>query len=374
MIDIGKILKRAWHVLWNYKVLWIFGILLALTAGGGSLSNGGSPGYRFDANDRFNGSQGADPGFQTGEGWRELNDWFVQNVNPVFDHPDQYESTLIWIGIGFIAFILVLSVIGAFIRYVSETAVLRMVDEHEQTGTRLGFKQGWKLGWTKRAFRLWLIDLVISLPAILMVLILLAAGILLFVSFEDGSRYAVFAGLATATLCAALFFIAFNVLMVFVGLLRQFFSRAAALEGASLGDSFRSGWKTFKANWKSAALMWLVMLGIGIGFWITRLIVSILLIPVYLLTGLAGLLVAAIPGAIAYFITSLFAPSLAAWVVAGAVALPFFLLLTLSPVTLLTGLYLVFNSTVWTLTYREMKALESLQPQAVEALPLPPAS
>ena len=29
MIDIGKILKRAWHILWNYKVLWIFGILLA---------------------------------------------------------------------------------------------------------------------------------------------------------------------------------------------------------------------------------------------------------------------------------------------------------------------------------------------------------
>ena len=29
MIDLGKIIKRAWHILWNYKVLWIFGILLA---------------------------------------------------------------------------------------------------------------------------------------------------------------------------------------------------------------------------------------------------------------------------------------------------------------------------------------------------------
>ncbi len=34
MINIGKILKRAWHILWNYRVLWIFGILLAITAGG----------------------------------------------------------------------------------------------------------------------------------------------------------------------------------------------------------------------------------------------------------------------------------------------------------------------------------------------------
>ena len=35
MIDFGKILKRAWHILWNYRILWIFGILLAITTGGG---------------------------------------------------------------------------------------------------------------------------------------------------------------------------------------------------------------------------------------------------------------------------------------------------------------------------------------------------
>ena len=29
MIDIKNILKRSWKILWNYKVLWIFGILLA---------------------------------------------------------------------------------------------------------------------------------------------------------------------------------------------------------------------------------------------------------------------------------------------------------------------------------------------------------
>ena len=27
MIDIGKILKRAWHILWNYRALWIFGLV-----------------------------------------------------------------------------------------------------------------------------------------------------------------------------------------------------------------------------------------------------------------------------------------------------------------------------------------------------------
>ena len=35
MIDFGKILKRSWYILWNYRVLWIFGLLLALTVGTG---------------------------------------------------------------------------------------------------------------------------------------------------------------------------------------------------------------------------------------------------------------------------------------------------------------------------------------------------
>ena len=41
MIDIGKILKRAWYILRNNKILWIFGILLAITFfGRGAGSNG----------------------------------------------------------------------------------------------------------------------------------------------------------------------------------------------------------------------------------------------------------------------------------------------------------------------------------------------
>ena len=39
-MDHTQILKRAWHILWNYKVLWVFGFILALTAA--SWSGGGS--------------------------------------------------------------------------------------------------------------------------------------------------------------------------------------------------------------------------------------------------------------------------------------------------------------------------------------------
>ena len=171
MIDIGKILKRAWHILWNYKVLWIFGVLLGLTAGGsGSGGNTGSgSGFRFNGPGNYNSST------LPGPFWASVNDWFQQNLSPLITHPDQHLATFIWIGVGLFLFFLILGSLAAILRYVSEAAVIRMVDDYEQNGTKLGFMQGWRLGWSRGAFRLWLIDLVISLPVIVF---LLLAGLL----------------------------------------------------------------------------------------------------------------------------------------------------------------------------------------------------
>ena len=35
-MDPVKILKRSWHILWSYRALWVFGLILALAAGGSS--------------------------------------------------------------------------------------------------------------------------------------------------------------------------------------------------------------------------------------------------------------------------------------------------------------------------------------------------
>src|SRR5512143_2897028 len=42
MIDPIKILQRAWHILWNYRTLWVFGLIVALAAGSAASGNGGS--------------------------------------------------------------------------------------------------------------------------------------------------------------------------------------------------------------------------------------------------------------------------------------------------------------------------------------------
>jgi hypothetical protein len=365
MINIGKILKRSWHILWNYRVLWIFGILLVLTGAGAS--GGDNLRYTLGSNRGNSGTSGYNPNFQPGPYLVQLTNWFNQNIKPLFEHPNQYVATFIWIGVAFLLCILIVGVIAAVIRYVSETAVIRMVDEYEQTGAKLGFRQGWKLGWNRRAFRLWVIDLVINLPVLVFLAFLIAVGLLVYLSVISGGNVLAIGGTITAIGCTFLFVFALVILMVFLSLLRQFFMRKAALEGTGIGESFRAGWALFKHNWKSAALMWLVMLGIGLGVGILGIPLFFLLIPVYLILAIPGAIVAIIPAAIAFGIASLLGGGPVAWIVAALVAATFFLLVVLAPLTIISAWYHIYSSNVWTLTYREIKALELVKPEVVPA-------
>jgi hypothetical protein len=366
MINIGKILKRAWNILWSYKVLWIFGFLLAITGGGGGHGGGGNSGYRFNGNN--NGSpvfpQSTNPTVQ------EFTRWFQINLVPLLTHPEQHIATFVWIIVAIFLFILVVGTLLALVRYPAETAVIRMVDDYEQTSEKLSFKKGWKMGWNRRAFRLWVIDLVVSLPAFFLIAILGSLGLLVYLNVRNGSQTAIATSVIASIGCAFLFLFVFIVLMVLLGLLRQFFVRSAALENTTIGESFRKGWDMFKRNWKSAALIWLVMVGIGIAYGIAMLVVFVILIPAYLVLILPAAFVGAIPGLLVFGITSIFASGPLAWVLGLLAAIPFFFLVVFAPLSLVGGWYLVYQSNVWTLTYREMKALETVAPAVVQ----PPAN
>jgi hypothetical protein len=360
MINIGKILKRSWQILWDYKILWVFGILLAMTAGGGGGGNSGS-GYQFNG-DR--GANGNNPQYDFGPAGRQLGSWFNQNAVPLFEHPETHIGTWIWIGVGLFLLILLIAAICALIRYPAETAVMRMVDDYEKTGTKLRFRQGWKLGWNRRAFRLWVIDFILGLPVFLFMGLLLGLGLLIYFSISRGSTGLAVAGTVAAIGGAFVVILAFIALFVVLGLLRHFFARSATLEGTGIGDSFRLGWGLFKRNWKSVALMWLVMIGIGIGYGIASLIVFFLLIPVYLVLLLPAVLVAVVPAGIAFGITSIFTSGPLVWIIAALVAIPFFFTILFAPLALVSSWYKIYSSNVWTLTYRELKAVEAVNPPA----------
>jgi hypothetical protein len=361
MIDIGKILKRGWHILWNYKVLWIFGFLLAVTAGmGGGNGRSAYQGQQTGEQHPF-----AAPRFENRLPWlHEASQWMEQNVEPLFATEERAIQTIIWMTVGVTILALVVGALLALVHYPAETAVIRMVDNYEQTGAKVGFRDGWKMGWNRTAFRLWLIDLIVNLPVLLLVAVIAGLGVFIYSIVKRGSEAVAVGSLVTAIGCTFLFIFLFTLIMVFLRLLREFFWRAAALEGLGMRASFRRGWEVFKRNWQSAGVMWLVMLGIRIGYAILSFILTFLLIPVMILTALAGALAAAIPGFLIGGLVSLFSPQWVAILVGILVAAPFFFTILFSPLLLIAGWLYLYESSIWTLTFREMQASENLAPQA----------
>ena len=363
MIDIKNILKRSWQVLWNYKVLWIFGVLLALTAGGnvGSSNSGWRMPTPQTATGGFTGMTPERIISEAAPEWvRQLVDWFIKDVEPVFLNPEQHIGTFIAIGAILLLVILVVSVIAAFVRYPAETAVMRMVDGYETDGNKLRFRQGWKLGWNRRAFRLWLIDLILSLPVVFLISLIIAVGLVVFMPSFGTSQAPGTAAIVSAIGLGFLTILLLIVAAVFLTVVRNFFARAAALEGLGVRESFKYGWGMFKRNWKSAGLVLLVMVGVSIAVGIAGLILFFLLIPAYLVMLIPAVLASVVPALIAYGIASIFTSGPLAWVIATLAVIPVFFVVLFAPLMLFNGWYKIFQSNVWTLAYREIKAKENL--------------
>jgi hypothetical protein len=147
-------------------------------------------------------------------------------------------------------------------------------------------------------------------------------------------------------------------------LLRNFFWRICVLEGAGVRESLRRGFAMVRENWKSVGLMWLVMIGLGIAWIVVSILAIIITIPLVLLTSLIAAMVVAIPVLLLFAVFSTFLTGPLPWIAAGLFMLPLFFLIAFSPWLLLGSWQSVFTSTVWTLTYREIKALPAAAPQA----------
>ncbi|HSL43848.1 MAG TPA: hypothetical protein VK897_10480 [Anaerolineales bacterium] len=370
MIDPVKILQRAWHILWSYRALWVFGLILALAAGG-SYNGGGNNGMQWREDGNGSGIQTPPPESMQ-EFFRELN----RELGRLFDRgiPEADISgadltAFLWtIGV-FIVVMLLLGIALAVARYVSEVAVIRMVDEYENSGTKMTVNQGFRLGWSRTAWRLFLINLIVSLPVILFFLVLLVAGVLIFLSVVNGNE--TFTAVSIISMIGTVFLSIFVVIIlsIILGLLRHFFWRVAVLEDTGVGESLRRGWAMVRENWKSVGLMWLVMIGLGIAWIVVSIIAFIVTLPVVLVTTIVAAIVAAIPTLLLVGLFSLFLSGPLPWIAAALFVLPLFFIIAFSPWLLLGSWQSVYTSTVWTLTYREIKALPAIAPQA-EVVPV----
>ena len=359
-MDPIKILRRAWQILWSYRALWVFGLILALAGAGSSVNNGSNSGTRYETD-----SQSVQQNFP--EDLRQAFQEFTEQVQTLFREgyrevglsQDEW-TAILWIAGIFILFNIVLGVIVAIARYVSETAVIRMVDEYENTNAKMTVRQGFRLAWSRTSWRLFLINLLVNLPLILAVALLITFGIAIFMTFARSSEEAAAVTAGILILLAILTIVVVGIISIFLYLLRHFFWRVCALENATVSESLRRGFQMARENWKSVGVMWLVMIGLGIAWAIVSIVAFIVTIPLLVVTGVVGALVALIPGLIAGGLTSLFAGGWAPWVAGGLFALPLFLVIAFSPWLLLGSWQTVFTSTVWTLVYRELKALPAL--------------
>ena len=310
------------------------------------------------------------PGVNPFQELQKIPQLFREEIQSGLHLSQQEWNILIGIAIALIVILILVSIVMTIARFVAETAVIRMVDEYEKTGSKPGVRQGFRYGWSRASWRLFLINLLVNLPLFLLVLFFLGLGIGMYLLISQGIEAVtittIVAGIGIAFLLIFLFIILYAVLL----LLRHFFWRACALEQVGVIEALRRGYGLVRRNWKNVGLMWLIMIGLGILWAIAGLLIFILMLPLFVATILGGVIVGGVPTLLVAAISSLFVSGWVPWVIGALVGFPLFILIAFSPMILVGAWVQVFKSTVWTLTYRELKTLETITP-ALEPVPDP---
>ena len=277
-MDYGKVLKRSWHMVTRYPALWIFGIVLGIVtfSWGWALFS--------DSDDEHQSGRGIVITPMAGETfydalertWQKELEWAEQDVSNALREFDPLfpgelggrfaVDLMTLVTVLAAAFVLAL-IVNKIARYVSEAALIRMVGEYEDTGERRGVWQGLRLGLSRTAWRLFTIDLVVDIPVILAFLVLFA---LAFAPLAYSLRGSALPTLLAGSLLTGGLFTAGIALAIVAGallsVLKRFFRQACALEGLSVLASIRRGWAVVRHRPADVLVMWLIMLGIGLGY------------------------------------------------------------------------------------------------------------
>lgn len=355
-----KVLEQTWRILWNYRALWLFGILLALV----TFSWG--PAAFLDRDDDGWEQPGIVITRQPGETFLEA---FQRTMRKEVEEANRELSELFdeELGITAKANVLIIAavlmavalaawVVARIVRYVSETALIRMVGEHQDTGERLRVRQGLRLGWSRRGWRLFLIDLLMTAPAVLAgftLFGLILAPLPLWVSGSEGVIFT-FAFLTGGLLLVAMVVVIFAAAAIAVW--KRLSHQACALEGLGVSEAIGRGWRLLRRHLRDAGLIWLVTFGVRVGL-------SVATVPLVLLLLGAGLMIGGLPAVAAGGLAGLAASGDIPLFVGLALGVPLFLLILVAPLMSLAGLREVFLSSLWTLTYRELQGLEGVEPE-----------
>jgi hypothetical protein len=276
-MDYGKLLGRAWNIIWEHKFLILLGVLVALGSGGG----GG-------------GSSGANVVFNRGP----------QDAPRMPDMPRIPDPGAIAAGVGLLAILIILvALVIALVFWVLATvsrggliAGVAAIDD----GRASSFSEAWGAGWAN-VWRLLGIGIIPAIPTFILVVVglifgLAAGGLSAFMG-EDVIG-APFAGLGVLVAGLACILVP---LAVILGLLRTFANRACMLEDLGVLASYRRGLEVLLDNFGQALILFLIQVGISIALAIVGFLPGIVLALCCILWPLLIL----IQGAIAAYFSSM---------------------------------------------------------------------
>jgi len=236
------------------------------------------------------------------------------------------------------------------------------------SGKRLNVWGGLRRGFSRRAGRLFLLDLMIGLVAAVVTTIafgLAVAPVMLAIGMHDAIL--ITAGMGTVGLLVLAFFVwlAANAVL---SVILQPIRRACALEEQSLPASIRQGVVLTKHHLSEVLPLWLVWMSIRL-IWIPLIVpVVILFVPFLMLTIPLGVAMGGFPAALVAGFTALFMDGATPWILGLMAGLPIFIVVMFSPILFVNGLVEIYLSSIWTLAYRNLKAMElSVQVLASQA-------
>lgn len=301
------ILKNALQTTLRHRSLWILGFLWALVGGGGGVSGNFS-----NLSTTWSGEPRA---------WSsELTPWLMVAL------------------FVFLALFCVLVPVLVVLNYVLWAGIYRVLDAWSTRQVPPTVGAGFREGWHRRTWRLFLLNLVVYVPlalAFLVTLLVAASPLLLLLVGEDVATV-IGVGMAIALLIPTM--LVWTLVFALVSVLGQFWWRAVVLDDQPITTALRYGWDLVRGRLRDVVIMWLLMFGVG-------LLLGMVMFIVFVLAGGLALLVAGGPAWLLYRLTDSPVPALLWGIPVGFVVL-------VLPSLFVTGLYLVFQAAVWNEVYR----------------------
>ncbi len=318
-MDYGKILARSFEVTRQFRALWLFGFLLALLGGEGG---GGS----------FNlgnfGGNGGGGHFDT-------------------EVPAQVIQMILVVALALVCFFLVWLLLSIVLRFVCRAAIIGQVQELEANGTAPTVRRGFSIG-AANFWRLLGIALVVNIPLALFSMAVILVGLVplvaslvpLIAAGRNPSPEVIVAGVSgaigsIALLCCLGFFL--WLIQLIIHPFYQFIVCTCIIRQRGVMDSIREGYRLVRENLQNVAVLYLLLIGIEIGFGLLMLIVALILIGIPVVLAIAV-------GVAANSAT----PAIVVGVVVG---IPMLILLIF-----IGGLYQTFRYTTWTEGYLTITA------------------